>query len=437
MSGESPAQNMLNQGGGGVHGSSGNIGATTTTTSALGSMGSMMPNSVGSPAGAEPQLNATQLPSSQGSVPPNTGQVSQNLGTGVPNYLGHTQILGQQKPGMGRQQQQQQMLACSPSALQAQQNLGSNPSQSPTGSLSSMHRSSSANRLGQLPYTSSAVRPPPLYGHGQLPFNPHLQHQQQPQMTRSGMIGQGPSPAHLSILSGQSGQLSGFSPQFLSQQQVRQKPGQIQGSQFQQPVSSGQPLQSMQAIGLMGSIGLGSQNRIGSLYAQQRIGQGTLRSPPSQSPQQSLSSPQVDSHEKLDPAVEDFLLEIAEDFIHSVTSFACALAKHRKSATLEAKDVLLHLEKNWHLPIPGFAGKDCKTNKSPSVSEVHLQRLAVIQKSVAAPQVETKAGSTNDSAGLAPGSSNAGNQEAKAIQNSSTALSFSTGNPGVQKVPRF
>lgn len=146
---------------------------------------------------------------------------------------------------------------------------------------------------------------------------------------------------------------------------------------------------------------------------------------------------QVDSHEKLDPAVEDFLLEIAEDFIHSVTSFACALAKHRKSATLEAKDVLLHLEKNWHLPIPGFAGKDCKTNKSPSVSEVHLQRLAVIQKSVSAPQVETKAGSTNDSAGLAPGSSNAGNQEAKAIQNSSTALSFSTGNPGVQKVPRF
>lgn len=146
---------------------------------------------------------------------------------------------------------------------------------------------------------------------------------------------------------------------------------------------------------------------------------------------------QVDSHEKLDPAVEDFLLEIAEDFIHSVTTFACALAKHRKSATLEAKDVLLHLEKNWHLSIPGFAGKDCKTNKSPSVSEVHLQRLAVIQKSVAVPQVETKAGSTNDSAGLAPGSSNAGNQEAKAIQNSSTVLPISTGYPGVQKVPRF
>lgn len=596
MSGESPAQNMLCQGGGGgAHGSSSNTGATTTATSAL---GSMMPNSVGSPAGAEGQLNATQLPSNQGSVP-------QNLGTSVANYLGHTQILGQQKPVMGRQQQQpqqqqQQLLACSP-ALQVPQNLGSNPIQSPTGSHSLMHRSSSGPRLGQ--YNSSAGRSSTLYGHTQ-----YLQHQQQSQMGRSGMIGQGQGSAHLSILSGHPGQLSNFNSQFLSQQ-VRQKQGQTQNSQFQQPVSSGQSLQSMQPIGMMGPLGLGPQNRMsGSPYAQQRIGQGTLRSPPSQSPQQSLSSPQkiqsqnlqrvpslgsmnphlsglsqggqsamtqssvappqhwakmhqpnlpstaspsyqlqqqqqrqqqaqmqqqappspsqqqptishpqqltqqhsqqaqqeqiqqslqsqqisrtspltahvpavttgslsgtptsglapqvainnqvtessshilgkrsiqdlvsqVDSHEKLDPAVEDILLDIAEDFIHSVTSFACALAKHRKSSTLEAKDVLLHLEKNWHLSIPGFTGKECKTNKSHSVNEAHLQRLAVIQKSMASPQIETEAGSINDAAGPATGSSNAGIQEAKALQNSTAALPFSTGYPGVQqKVPRF
>jgi hypothetical protein len=82
-----------------------------------------------------------------------------------------------------------------------------------------MHRSSSVSRLGQLPqYNSSASRPPALYGHNQLPFNHHLQHQQQPQMARSGMIGQGQGPGHLSILSGQSGQLSSFPSQFLSQQ---------------------------------------------------------------------------------------------------------------------------------------------------------------------------------------------------------------------------
>ncbi|WVZ68079.1 hypothetical protein U9M48_017069 [Paspalum notatum var. saurae] len=92
---------------------------------------------------------------------------------------------------------------------------------------------------------------------------------------------------------------------------------------------------------------------------------------------------QIDPNEKLDPEVEDVLIDIAEDFIESVTTFACSLAKHRKSNTLEAKDVLLHAERSWNITLPGFSGDEIKLYKKQHINDIHRERLALIKKSMA------------------------------------------------------
>nr|GMD46238.1 transcription initiation factor TFIID subunit 12 [Ipomoea batatas] len=92
---------------------------------------------------------------------------------------------------------------------------------------------------------------------------------------------------------------------------------------------------------------------------------------------------QIDPSEKLDPDVEDILVDIAEDFVESITTFGCSLAKHRKSSVLESKDILINVERNWNISLPGFSGDEIRTYKKPFTTDIHRERLAVIKKSVA------------------------------------------------------
>lgn len=115
---------------------------------------------------------------------------------------------------------------------------------------------------------------------------------------------------------------------------------------------------------------------------------------------------QIDPSEKLDSEVEDILIDIAEDFVDKVTNFACCLAKHRKSETLEPKDILLHLERNWNMTIPGFAGDEYRIYKRPSANENHKQRLSMIRKSVATSQMGAETGNTKESTGQVTGNAN-------------------------------
>ncbi|CAF3048527.1 unnamed protein product [Rotaria sp. Silwood2] len=72
---------------------------------------------------------------------------------------------------------------------------------------------------------------------------------------------------------------------------------------------------------------------------------------------------QVDPMMQIDEEVEDMLIQIAEEFVDSTLTASCQNAKHRKSNTVETKDVQLYLERTYSMWIPGFGTEDPKQYK--------------------------------------------------------------------------
>lgn len=89
---------------------------------------------------------------------------------------------------------------------------------------------------------------------------------------------------------------------------------------------------------------------------------------------------EVDGRAELTEEAEDVMLEIVDDFITSVTEMGCMLAKHRKSATLEAKDLQYHLRRHWGIDVPGVGDGAVRTHRPPAIaSAAHNRRMAAVR----------------------------------------------------------
>ena len=92
---------------------------------------------------------------------------------------------------------------------------------------------------------------------------------------------------------------------------------------------------------------------------------------------------QIVPDERVDPAVEAFLLDVADDFVDSVVAFACKLAAHRRSDTLEVKDIVLHLERAWDMVLPGFETEELRAFEPPPEARAHNKRMADVRRALA------------------------------------------------------
>ncbi|KAL1997858.1 hypothetical protein VTN02DRAFT_553 [Thermoascus thermophilus] len=83
--------------------------------------------------------------------------------------------------------------------------------------------------------------------------------------------------------------------------------------------------------------------------------------------------------EGLTPDAEEFILQMADDFVDDVITAACRLAKLRPSSTLEIRDIQLVLERNYNMRISGFSTDDLRTVKKPQPAQGWTQKMSAVQ----------------------------------------------------------
>ncbi|KAI9682765.1 MAG: Transcription initiation factor TFIID subunit 12 [Trizodia sp. TS-e1964] len=81
----------------------------------------------------------------------------------------------------------------------------------------------------------------------------------------------------------------------------------------------------------------------------------------------------------LSPAVEELVLQLADDFVDQLIVSACQLAKARDSQTLDIRDIQLILERNYNIRIPGYALDEIRTVRKFVPTAAWTQKLQAVQ----------------------------------------------------------
>lgn len=104
-----------------------------------------------------------------------------------------------------------------------------------------------------------------------------------------------------------------------------------------------------------------------------------------------------DGETVIDGDVEGLLLDLADDFVSNVTSFACRLAKHRKSDNLDTRDIQLHLERNWNIRIPGYSADEIRSTRKSNPKPSYNQKLQAINSDKTSTMKNNTAGKSSHS----------------------------------------
>jgi transcription initiation factor TFIID subunit 12 len=73
--------------------------------------------------------------------------------------------------------------------------------------------------------------------------------------------------------------------------------------------------------------------------------------------------------------------ELVSEFVDTVTSYACKMAKLRKAENIDIKDIQLILERNYNIRIPGYQGDEIRTVRKFAPTATHQARIQQLNQS--------------------------------------------------------